>query len=62
MKPVSLVVTIFLALVAVGQFLRFVFQVDVKVGGITVPLWLSLVASVFAGALAIMLWLENRRK
>jgi hypothetical protein len=62
MKPASLVVTIFLALVAVGQFLRFVFQVEVTAGGLTVPLWLSLVASVFAGALAIMLWLENRRK
>jgi uncharacterized membrane protein len=62
MKPVSLAVTIFLALVAVGQLLRFVFKVEVTAGGLTVPLWLSLVASVFAGALAIMLWLENRKK
>ncbi len=61
MKPVSLVVTIFLALVAVGQS-AIVFQVEVTAGGLTVPLWLSLAASVFAGALAVMLWLENRRK
>jgi hypothetical protein len=62
MKPVSIVVMIVLALIAVGQFLRFAFQVPVTAGGLAVPLWLSLAASVFAAVLAILFWMENRRK
>jgi len=62
MKPVSLTVTLILVLVAVAQLLRFAFKVEVVAGGFIVPLWLSLAASVFAAALAFLLWRENRRK
>jgi len=62
MKPAALVATIFLALISVMQLLRFVLQVQVTAGGIIVPTWLSAVACVFTGGLAIMLWLENRQK
>ena len=59
MKPVARIVTIFLALVAVAQFLRLVFQVEVVAGGVRIPLWASAVACVVTGGLAILLWRES---
>jgi len=61
MKPVARIVTIFLALVAVAQFLRLVFQVEVVAGGVRIPLWASAVACVVTGGLAILLWRESTR-
>ncbi len=61
MKPVARIVTIFLALVAVAQFVRLVLQVEIVAGGVRVPLWASAGACVFTGALAILLWRESRR-
>jgi len=62
MKSATLVATIFLTLISVMQLLRFALHVQVTVSGIIVPTWLSAVACVFTGGLAIMLWLENRQK
>ena len=62
MKPAALVATIFLALISVMHIVRFVLQVQVTAGGIIIPTWLSAIACVFTGGLAIMLWLENRQK
>jgi hypothetical protein len=61
MKPASMLATIFLAVVAVGHFLRLLFHVEVTAAGIILPMWMSVVACVFTGGLAIMLWVENRR-
>ncbi len=62
MKPASLVAIIFIVVVAIVHFLRLVLHVEVTVGGVIVPTWMSIIAFVFTGGLAIMLWLENRRK
>jgi hypothetical protein len=62
MKPVARIVTIFLALVAVAQFLRLVLQIEVVAGGVRIPLWASAVVCVFAGGLAVLLWRESRRR
>lgn len=61
MKPVARLVTLFLALVAVAQFLRLVFQVEVVAGGVRIPLWASALACLFTGTLAILLWRESTR-
>jgi len=60
MKPIARIVTIFLTLVAVAQFLRWVLQVQVVAGGVRIPLWASAVASVVTGGLAILLWRESK--
>jgi len=60
-KPVALVATIFLALVAVAHLVRLALRVEVIAGGMVVPMWMSVVASVFTGGLAILLWRESRR-
>ena len=61
MTPVARIVTIFLTLVAVAQFLRLVFQVEVIAGGVRIPLWASALACVITGGLAILLWWEGHR-
>jgi len=61
MKPVARLVTFFLALVAVAQFSRLVFQIEVVVGSVRIPLWASAVACVVTGGLAILLWREGHR-
>ncbi len=45
-------------LVAFAHFLRLVFQVEIVIGGETVPLWTSIVGIVIPGALAVALWRE----
>jgi hypothetical protein len=52
---------IFLALAALAQFLRLLFQVEVVAAGVRVPLWASALACVVTGWLAILLWRESRR-
>ena len=61
MKPITRLTTIFLAMVALAQFLRLVFQIEVVAGGARIPLWPSAVACVVTGGLAILLWREGHR-
>jgi lipopolysaccharide export LptBFGC system permease protein LptF len=60
MKPSAIVTLIFLCLVAVIHLVRFVFQVNITVDAVVVPMWASLVAFFALGALALWLWREQR--
>ena len=44
---------LFLTLLALVQLIRFLFQWPVVVDGVSIPTWLSLVAAIIVGALAI---------
>ena len=61
MKPFTTTAAVFLALVALMQLLRFILAWDITVNGVIVPVWLSGIAFVIAGGLAVMLWREARR-
>jgi len=61
MKPVTMIVTIFLCLIALMHLVRLIFQIEVTLAGAVVPLWVSLCACLFSTGLAIMLWRENRK-
>ncbi len=61
MKPAALIATVFLALVALAHLLRLVLRVEVMAGSVAIPLWLSAVACLFTGGLAVLLWRESRR-
>lgn len=61
MKPIARLATLFLALVALAQFIRLVLQIEVVAGGVHIPLWASAVACVVTGGLAILLWRESKR-
>ncbi len=60
MKPAALLTTVFLSLVCLGPLL-LAFRIEVTAAGTIVPMWMSALASVFTGGLAIMLWRESRR-
>lgn len=61
MKPFTTVAIAVFAIVALAQLLRVVFGWDVRVNGIFIPFWVSLIACGIAGTLAIMLWREKSK-
>ena len=60
MKPAILLATVLLGLVALAHLLRIILRTEVKVGGALVPMWVSVIACVVAGGVAVMLWHERR--
>ena len=61
MKPATMLSMLVLAMVAIGHLLRLVLGVEIWVGGILVPLWVSVIACVVPAGLAVGLWRENRK-
>jgi hypothetical protein len=59
-KPFTTTAIALLSLVAVAQLLRFSFGWEVTIDGVTVPVWVSAIAFVIAGGLALMMWKETR--
>ena len=64
MKPVSTIVVVVFALVAVVHLLRIIQGWEVIVNGITMPLWVSVVGAIIAGGLPNTLysWQVQERK
>jgi phosphatidylserine synthase len=60
-KPFTTIAAIVLSLIAVLQLLRFILKWEVTFNGTPVPVWLSGVAFLVAGGLAVMVWRETRR-
>jgi hypothetical protein len=60
-KPFTTAAVIVLSLIALLQLLRFVLKWEITLNGAIVPVWLSGIAFVVAGGLAVMVWRENRR-
>ena len=60
-KAIVLAIAV-LALIAFAHVLRLVFRVEVVVGGIDVPLWMSVVACAFFAGLTLALVRGARRR
>jgi hypothetical protein len=60
-KPFTAIAVIGLSLIALLQLLRFALKWEVTLNGAVVPVWLSGIAFVVTGALAVMVWREHRR-
>ena len=60
MKPFTQIAAVVLSLVALVQLARVVLGWEVIVNGLSIPVWVSGVAVVIAGGLAVMLWRESR--
>ena len=60
MKPFTTIGVLLLALAAVVQLLRFLLGWPVSINGVSIPLWLSAVAFVVIGGIAVMAWRERR--
>ena len=61
MKPATVATAILLTVVSILQLLRAVVGVRVMVGDTVIPMWVSVVAFVVAGGLAIGLGRDARR-
>lgn len=59
-KPFTVIAMGLLSLIALLQLWRFIAGWEVTVNGLSVPVWVSGIAFVVAGGLAIMVWLEAR--
>ena len=60
MKPFTGIAVAIVALIALGQLLRFLLGWPVSINGLQVPVWLSAAAFVVLGAVAAMAWRERR--
>jgi hypothetical protein len=61
MKPATMISMLFLAMLAAAHLLRLVLGVEVIVGGMLVPSWVSVIACVVPAGLAVGLWRESRK-
>ena len=60
MKTFTVLSIIIFSLIAILQLIRFVLGWEVSVNGVSIPVWVSGMAFIVSGGLAIMLWRENR--
>ncbi|MEO8185887.1 MAG: hypothetical protein ABI580_00790 [Burkholderiaceae bacterium] len=60
MKPFTAISSVVFSMIAILQLLRFILGWEVSVNGFTVPVWVSGIAFVVLGGLAVMLWRERR--
>jgi hypothetical protein len=61
MKPSVTVAAIFLLLVSIAHLLRLIFQVKVMANTAEIPMWMSIPACVVTAALAIWLFIDNKK-
>ena len=61
MKPVTVIVVIFLLLISAMHVLRIVFEFEIIVAGAVMPMWPSIAGSIVPVLLAVLLWRENRK-
>ena len=60
-KPFTHLAVFVFSVVALGQLLRLILGWEVVVQGHSVPMWLSGVAVIVAGGLAVTVWREMSR-
>lgn len=60
MRPISIVAVVVFSLVALAHLLRVALGWEVTVNGISIPMWVSVIACVVSAALAFTLWREPR--
>ncbi len=60
MKTSVIVTLIFLTIVSILHLVRFALQVSITVDNFVVPMWMSLVAFLALGALAVWLWRDEK--
>ncbi len=61
MKPFTMIAVVVFSLIALMQLLRFILRWEITVNGVIVPVWVSGIACVIVGGLAVILWREMRR-
>ncbi|MGH8369830.1 MAG: hypothetical protein ACRESC_02500 [Gammaproteobacteria bacterium] len=61
MKPFTTLAAIIFALMSFVHVLRLVFGWAVTVGGLSIPMWVSIVAALIGAGISVMLFREARK-
>ena len=56
------IAVLLLGIIAIAQAIRFALGWPVTIGTFAVPLWVSAVAALVVGAIAVALWRDGRRQ
>jgi hypothetical protein len=62
MKPFTIVAIVLLSLIAIVQLARLILGWEVSVNGVAIPMWVSGIAFVIAGGVAVLVWREARTR
>jgi len=62
MKPFTKIAIAVLSFISLMQLTRFIRGWEVLINGASIPVWISGLAFVVIGFLAVMLWLESRAR
>jgi hypothetical protein len=58
-KPFARIGAVVFGIVAIAHLLRVIFHLPVIIGGYSVPMWMSVIAFLISGLLAVMLFRES---
>ncbi|MGH8373285.1 MAG: hypothetical protein ACRETO_11225 [Gammaproteobacteria bacterium] len=61
MKPFTTLTAVIFALMSFVHILRLIFGWEITVSGLTIPMWVSIVAIPMAAGLSVMLFREARK-
>jgi hypothetical protein len=62
MKPFTIVAIVLFSLIAIVQLARLILGWEVSVNGVAIPMWVSGIAFVIAGGVAVLVWREARTR
>jgi hypothetical protein len=62
MKPLITIVAILLMAISAAHLVRVIFQVDIRIGGFIIPIWVSIIGFIIPLVLALLLDRENRKE
>ena len=60
MKPFTVIAIAVFTIVSILHLVRLVLGWEIVIDGLTIPVWISGLGFIAGGALAAMLWRENR--
>ncbi len=59
-KPFTAIAAVIFVLMALVHVFRLAFGWEITIQGSVVPMWVSVLGTVIAGGLAVLLWRESR--
>jgi len=62
MKPFTKIVSVIFGVIALAHLLRLLYHIQINVGNIQVPVWISIGGFVVTAILCFGLWMEANRK
>jgi hypothetical protein len=61
MRPSTVITIAFLLVICAAHLVRVIYRMEIVAGGVTIPLWASVAASLGTAALAGWIWRDQRR-